>query len=183
MLDYIWEEWEKTGKWPRSRVVHHQFGKDEVEHAFRPLNDSYLLECEPSHDPTYEMRLYGAISMSRGDEWLGLLARFLECLRDAYNTDPGREANFMSEEIARQANLSLAETTNLGRLLSFHVLEMMNFGPGSAQFVGWQCGIPKGLDEIGQPGDQRRRLESMLARRYQPRCPSGLRIGSAPWRR
>jgi hypothetical protein len=41
--------------------------KKTVEWAEGKLNDSYLMEVEPSHDPNYELRLFGILSSSRGD--------------------------------------------------------------------------------------------------------------------
>jgi hypothetical protein len=168
ILDFIWNEWSKNAKWPRVRVIDHKFGKEKSEQSMSVLNDAYLLQCDPSHDPTYELRLFGLLSTSLGDQWLNLLSRFVEFLTTAFNADPGREHGFKSDEIAVDLSLSKSETVELGRILSFHVFDMMNVGysPG---FTQWECGIPKGFADIAEPGDPRQKLERILAHRYQPR--------------
>jgi len=174
IFDFLWEHWSAAEKWPPARAVYDKCGKERVVWAESALNDAYLMECDPSHDPNYELRLFGVLSSSRGEEWLDLLARFWEFMREAFKADSARTKNFASEEVARQTGMNPIEMRNLGRLLSFHPFEMMNLGYGSPIFVGWEAGIPKGFYDIGQPGDARERLEAMLARRYQPRYPVGL---------
>ena len=175
VFDFIWKKWLEKEKWPLARAVYEECGKEKVDWAENKLNDAYLMECDPSHDPTYELRLFGVLSSSRGEEWLSLLTAFLEFMRSAYKADPSRQDYFADEEVMKNVGLTKEQTRDLGRLLSFNPFEMMNLGYGSPAFVGWVAGIPKGFYEIGQPGDARKKLEAILVRRYQPRYPVGLR--------
>ncbi|OIR05100.1 hypothetical protein GALL_126580 [mine drainage metagenome] len=170
ILDFLWSEWTTTTKWPKCRLVQAKFGKSLIKDIELNLNDAYMLQCEPSHDPTYELRLFGAVSTSSGEQLLRLLAGFTEFLTAAFNVNPGREESFKSDEIAKFLKLSPDETADLGRILSFHVFDMMNMGHAKS-YEWWECGIPGGFADIAEPGDPVQKLERVLVHRYQPRYP------------
>lgn len=144
-LDFVWQHYLQTGKWPSARVVLGKWDKGQLDHILDVLSGAFLMETEIGGSTTYELRFLGILCTADGDAYLALLRRYLNLLRDIFFNQ--QEKDSISQADAEKAlELKPAEIATLGRLIFSGFLP--SSGSYSQNFDTWQISLPKALENI-----------------------------------
>src|SRR3989442_1378969 len=64
LFDTFWNQYQKHGKWPRTREVHSKLGTYEVRDSLRAIGGDIVRELTNAPNDTYELSLIGVLMTS-----------------------------------------------------------------------------------------------------------------------
>lgn len=149
LFDFLWQEYLRTGKWPTSRVLLGRWDKARLIDLLAPLSGAMVMETESGGTPVYELRFLGILCTADGEEYLRLLSRYLEFLRDIFYNQQEREVVTNSDAM-EALKLSVSETGLLGRLIFSGFLPVS--GSFSPNFDRWEMALPRALEDVPRSG-------------------------------
>jgi hypothetical protein len=166
-FDEIWHYRLTSNQWPTDRWNYKRLPKPKFDALLRPLNYSYICECVSAGVRTYELQPIGILCTSGGDRYLALLRRFVDHIRYVY-FDNDRQNSIQHSELIERTGFTLAETTELGRLLS--VSGIFGCAPGhSPDFSSWGAHLPSDLGDIlPSEGSTEEAFETLVLRHWHP---------------
>jgi hypothetical protein len=168
-FDFVWRHYLKTGRWPTARVILAKWDKAQMDQMLTALSGALLIETENGGSMTYELRLLGILCTADGEEYLGLLGRYLGFLRDIFFNR--QEKDSVSQDDAKKTlDLKPTEVAMLGRLIFSGFLP--SSGTHSPDFATWQVSLPKPLEDLPRIGP----LDGSLARILDEAAQSPLKV-------
>ncbi|MSU49151.1 MAG: hypothetical protein EXS37_08730 [Opitutus sp.] len=131
-----------------------------------PLNGSYLIEFDSSGSKTYQLQPLGVLCTTESDHYLPILKRYIAYVRDVYFKNHTQNS-VKHDEVMSALQLSVAETTRLGRLLGAGVFWTQ---PGHApDYSTWEASLPSGMgDLLENVGSIDAGFEKLLNRHWHP---------------
>ncbi len=165
MIARVWDYYVKTGEHISTKVLHHALGKQTVISAAKALGGDVIQEVHETGKTRYAITLLGVLIGNQGATAEALLVRFLEYVRERYNSDPEVDSINDSELIDALA-LSSGETNDLKYILD--LISLIRFRNNSG---GWTAGTPRDVDDLPGIQDFKEYICTCLVRTYDPTTP------------
>ena len=165
LLDFVWSEFLRTGKWPIDRAVYGMVPHPVLEKLLAPIGGSYLIEQGSPGSYEFQLQPLGLLCTTRGDVYLDWVQRYVAYARDVFYGRP-EQKNITRSDVIPALNLTETEATELGRVLGVGLLWTQ---PGHASdYSTWSAVFPDGLKKIPPTGSIATGFKRMLARHYYP---------------
>jgi len=149
LVNEFWNQHQQTGQWPTTRSIHGRFGgKAEVKCHLQTLGGGIVFERLDHPGSRYELSILGILLTECGDEYAGLLTKYLGFLRKKLYEEPERR-DFTDVEIATAIKISEPQRQLLGKLVCFSHL-FTSFSPG---LNSWSIAVPSFVEELPATGE------------------------------
>ena len=171
ILDAIWHHYLAKDQWPSDKRIHHNFGKQVVQTALKPLGGTIVRQILNASTYRYQLEFLGLLLTDQGSAIERLLVQYLEFLRGQFHTDPDQE---MISHMDVQAffdltpqQLSPEQISLLGKAIR---LSSFLSGSGNSGF-GWTARFPSDIDEWTSDLDFVDYVRARAMERYDPTYP------------
>lgn len=172
LLTEIWNNFLSQNAWPISFEFHSPRRKAEVREAMKPLNGSIVMEVsDHQHGSRYQLTLLGVLLTESGTGLAELLTRYLEYLRERYQTR-ARDQTITSSDAQKDLGLDDEQTKLLGRLVV-----LANIYTGSAghatnwESKDWNAGMWRDVEDLPAEGGLGVEIERLAFQRYDANAP------------
>lgn len=160
LLDFVWDHFLAKKAWPTNREVYVARGKEKVQDLLHTLDSTIIREVDGSNSQkNFELPLLGILSTSQNADYLALLRRYLDYLRDLYYTRPDT-GSVKHTDVQAALKLNDADTALLGRLVFAGFLT--SSGGYKPDFSDWGISLPAALEDLPSTGDLQPAFEGLL---------------------
>lgn len=151
IINFIWDHWITTNKWPSSRKVHHKFGRTTALAAITNLGGSVVYEIsDPSpRKKCYALTFLGVLLTDNSNNLEDLLVRYIKFLIERFKNNP--EFNQVkSDDVKSSLHLNEGETSLLSKLI---YLSRIWGNSASPVAKNWTYGVPDDIDILVETED------------------------------
>ncbi|MBI4572097.1 MAG: hypothetical protein HY713_02270 [candidate division NC10 bacterium] len=167
ILNTIWSHFRDHTQWVPCRLLHQRFGKPAVQACLEQLGDGIIREFEDEGKHWYRLTFLGVLMTEQGEESEGLLARYLEYVRNRWKSDPTLEW-VGSQEVEAALGLT-AERSRLLRQL----IRLSHWWGGGSGFGDqeWTVGVPIDVDDLPSEPDLCGYIRGHVLTHFPPGTP------------
>jgi hypothetical protein len=168
LINEFWRHYRESGKWPLTRPVHSQRGKQAVRECLRGLSGDIVREARDSQfGHHYKLSVIGILLTDKGADYFALLVQYMEFLRKQYKVAPER-LDFSDEDFRQTLKLSGEQLKILGEFVR---LDRLGYS-GSNGGDSWTVRAPDEVEDLPEDGPLDQPLETLLFRSFRPTEPA-----------
>ena len=169
ILDWIWTEYRKTGKWPQcARVLHKFRSRGEPEEAISGLTGNLIRETDAMPESAYELTMLGILAAPAFADCREPLVRFFRFLQEHLTDENFTEMSHQRINVRQISQTTERELACVERfMMASDILRTE---------VQWLRGtikvtLRKGLQELDGEEDPLRNLIAKALEAYDPELP------------
>ncbi|GAB6109077.1 hypothetical protein [Fusibacter bizertensis] len=162
LLSRIWSYYLENNCWIKTKILHHEFGKNEVIMELISLSGSIVYE----NQDRYGLTLKGALLADETNEGLSLLVNYVYYLKERFLIDPEVEV-ITSQDIERDFNLNPFQSK-----LMRNYVQLSRFQNGySGNKSNWQINVPSEIDDLPNIANLQSYVLDKIMEFYDPHYP------------